>query len=348
MKNMLKLFSGILAIAAIVTLFSCQGPPGVAGTDGADGADGTNGTSGNVTCMTCHDESTDYAVKRTQFNESAHSLGTYYDRGGECSGCHSTEGFLARESFTAASDIYDLAIPEQTAISCKTCHKVHQDYAATDWDLTIASVVTETLYGTKSPEVASIAFGDLGNSNQCLQCHQARDRGNVPSNTSTADVETSSHWGPHYGVQGNVLFSNAGVNVGTGYPTDPHFHGKIENACVACHMHEDNHSLAVNLESCAGCHTSADNAEEKLVELETAVHTKLMELGAALATKGVMTEVTNELDEIIGYAPIGGTISADDARLVYNFMVVEEDGSAGMHNPSYIMKLLTNSIAAAK
>lgn len=337
---MRKIYNSILAVfafCAIVVLSSCEGPAGPAGEDAS------------ASCNACHNEKTDFTLKQTQFYESAHSAGTYYSRGGECSGCHSTEGFLATKDFTSASDIYDLALTEQTPISCRTCHNVHYAYDSTDWALSVSEVVSETLFGTLSPEHSSYAFGDYGSSNQCLQCHQSRDRGDVPSTTSTDPVlEMSSHWGPHYGVQGNVFHAQAGVHIeGTeSYPSAPNGHAQ-GTSCVSCHMHENDHRLVVNYDACVACHSSAENAEEMVATLEHEVHDLLFELGAALADKGVMTENT-EGEEITGYSPAGGDVAAADARAVWNYMVVYQDHSYGTHNPSYIKALLKNTIAAAK
>lgn len=351
MKKIYNLLFTLLTIASFSFLISCQGPPGVAGSDGADGAngidgtDGADGANGNGTCLQCHNEGTSFKAKQIQFDESAHSLGTYYSRGGECSGCHSTEGFLAREDFTSITEITELDLEDQTPIACRTCHTVHYTYTDNDWALTFYDEVTETLFGSESPDYSSTGLGDLGNSNQCVQCHQARDRGNVPGADATEAVEVNSHWGPHYGVQGNVLASSGGVEVGTGYSTD-NFH-KISNACITCHMHNNSHTLEVNLEACIGCHSSTDNAETKLTLLQESIHEKLFELGAILADQGVMVEEIED-GEIVGYAPEGGTINAKQAKALWNYQVVYEDHSYGVHNPSYIKKLLNNSIDLVK
>lgn len=328
----------LLSIAFLFGTFliSCEGPEGPPGEDGS------------AVCNACHNEGTAFTAKQSQFSASAHSLGTYYTREGQCAGCHSTEGFLARMDFTSISEIDSLGQDNQTPISCRTCHNVHMDYAETDYSLTFADQVTETIFGYTSPEHASSSFGDYGDGNMCLQCHQARDQGNVPSVTSTDSVKTSSRWGPHYGVQGNVLLAQGGVHiVGDSYPGTTAGHAGLSNACITCHMHEGDHTLAVNYDACATCHTSADNAEDLVADLEDEIHDLLFELGAALTAKGLMSE-TLEDGELVGYAPKRTTVHADDARAVYNYMVVYQDHSYGVHNPSYIRALLNNSIETLK
>lgn len=354
MKKINSVFFVLMALTTLTFLISCQGPPGVAGDDGNNGIDGVDGTDGNNgddgkdgngSCIECHSNSTLLKSKTLQYEASAHALGTYYSRGGECSGCHSTEGYLARMDFASISEIYDLAETDQTPISCYTCHNIHATHSDEDWSLTFYDEVTETIFGSKSPDYDSYGFGDHGNSNQCLQCHQARDRGNVPAADATADVTTgSTHWGPHYGVQGNVFVGQAGVHVGSGITSSNMQHGGIDNACITCHMQNANHTLEIDYEYCATCHQSVENSEEKVASLYTSVHDKLFELGALLEARGVMTE-NIENDEVVGYSPVNGTFSADEAKALWNYMVVYQDHSYGVHNPSYIKKLLDNSIA---
>ncbi len=342
MKKAYTNLLSVMAIVAMVFMIGCEGPDGPAGADGVDGT---------AECLTCHNEGTAFTEKQVQFAESAHSLGTYYTRDGECSGCHSTEGFLARKDFTSISEIYDLAEDIQTPISCRACHNVHYEYDETDWALSFMDIVDETLFGSKSPEYDSFSFGDFGNSNQCMQCHQSRDKENVPSLTSTADVNVYQYWGPHYGVQGNVLHAQAGIHIaGTEtYPTYPNGHtSMLSNACIDCHMHEGSHTLAVNYAACVGCHTDEDTAEGLVEDLEEEIHTSLFALGAILAEKGAMVESLED-GVLVGYVPAGGyggiDIPVADARAVFNYMVVYEDHSYGTHNPSYIKALLKNTIA---
>lgn len=333
MNNIFKNFLSISILCAAVFLISCEGPAGMIGEDGT------------AKCAACHNEKTHFAAKQSQFMASAHSKGTYSTRGGQCAGCHSTEGFLARASFSSIDEIDGLGVPNQTAISCRTCHNVHMEYDSTDWNLTFEDQVTETLFGYKSPDHDSYAFKDMGNSNQCLQCHQARDRGNVPGIASTDSVQTNGHWGPHYGVQGNLLHAQAGVNVaGSKSYEKPTFggHDDIGNACINCHMSNGDHTLAVNYESCVTCHKNGD-AKDKNEALHNEIHDLLFALGAKLADNGVMSAQMED-DEIVGYSPKSMKVEADQAKAIYNYMAVYQDHSYGAHNPSYTRALLTNSL----
>lgn len=360
MKKTIKLL-GILFLFGAV-LMSCEGPAGI---DGVDGVAGEPGADGTAVCMTCHNAGTDYAAKFDQFNESAHALGTYYSRSGDCSGCHSTDGYLARMDFTSADEIFDLALTDQSAISCRACHMVHTTYDETDWDLTFADQVTETILGIDNADVASGEFEDMGDVNMCVQCHQSRNPTGAPSATSTADVPLSHYWGPHHGPQGNILNSQGGVEIGTGYPTsafDPS--SSFAHDCITCHMNEGNHSLALDESACTTCHS---DIEDKLAAIQDEVETKLTSLGRTLAELGGLDPDTEEETiwngsehvttiDTVGYHAMGAgyggysdnLVSADLGRCVFNYLLIAEDQSMGVHNPDYIIALLDNTITLAE
>lgn len=355
-NNIFRLLTLALAAVAFAFVTACEGPQGEqgpAGPAGADGQDGTNGIDANETCKQCHNEGTDVLNAVTQqFGESGHAVGTYYDREGECAGCHNTEGFLSRVGLTGADEWAAVSgTSAKTQISCYTCHPIHATYTEADWGLTNVAQVT-TLFGLADASDGHDPYtmSDNGDNNLCLQCHQSRDRGGVPTPTSTEDVVISSpHWGPHYGIQGQVLLAYNHAGPGTGYPTEGvATHGGT--SCIGCHMDEKNHTLAFEYDNCAtgSCHGgNPDLVETKHDELKAEIHDDLFALGAYLTTQGAMKEVKED-DVIIGYAPAAGygqpvTVSAALGRGVWNYMTVYQDHSYGVHNPSYIRTLLANS-----
>ena len=362
-NNIFRLLT--LAIAAIAFAFvtSCEGPQGPAGPAGADGTDGANGAPGadaNETCKQCHNEGTDVLnTAQQQFGESGHAVGTYYDRSGECAGCHNTEGFISRVGLTGAAEWDAVAgTSAKTQISCYTCHPIHATYTDTDWGLTNTAQVT-TLLGLASDTDLQEPYTmtDLGTDNLCLQCHQSRDRGGVPTPDSDVDVTiTSSHWGPHYGIQGQVVLAYNTSGNGTGYPTaGASTHGGA--TCITCHMDSKNHSLAYDFDNCAAtCHGGGgdgDGVEDKQKALKTEIHDALFALGAYLADPAVDAMTVNYEDDgvtVAGYSPKGSSstpnvVSAAVGRAVWNYMTVYQDHSYGTHNPSYIRKLLANTKA---
>lgn len=353
-NRILQFFTLMMCAIAFAFVTGCEGPTGPAGPNGTNGTDGLNGINGvdaNETCKICHNDDTDVLVaKGDQFEEGKHSNGTYYDRDGECSACHNTEGFLAREGFTDEWTEIQAFAGAESAISCYTCHSIHEAYDADDWNLTYATQVTKSFFGQLSPDYEPISFKDYESANLCLQCHQARDRGDVPGATSTAGLTiSSSHWGPHYGVQGSVLHSSGGVNLSgnLNYPTEGlgHAGAVADVSCTDCHMYNGNHNLEVNFDACTSCHADTD-WDDQVEAFQKGIHDKMFELGALLTTQGMMTEDI-ESSVIVGYEPKTGAVAtAEQAKGVYNYMVVYQDHSKGVHNAKYMEALLQNSIDA--
>ncbi|MBN2681684.1 MAG: cytochrome c3 family protein, partial [Bacteroidales bacterium] len=299
----------------------------------------------NESCTQCHNENTTLKAKMVQFAESTHALGTYYTRGGECAACHSNEGFLARMSYSSLSELSTFVAEENTPISCYTCHNIHANGDASDLSLTFTAQVTGSILGFTSPDISQTTFPNYGDGNLCLQCHQSRDRGNIPGLESTADVTLNGHWGPHYGAQGEILVSAGAVEFGTGYPAIGSGHGAISDACISCHMVNGDHRMTVDYDACVTCHTAGD-AEDKTDAIQIEIHDQLFTLGAALEGLGAMeAEYDTDGVTVIGYSPLGVTVSADIAKLVWNYELVYSDHSLGVHNPTYVRAILTNSLA---
>ena len=99
----------------------------------------------------------------------------------------------------------------------------------------------------------------------------------------------------------------------------------------------------LNLGGClvSGCHTDEDalinSVETKTEEIEGL----LADLKTLLEAKGIMDTVDHP-----GYLNVPGTYANELAGAFYNYKVIEEDRSHGMHNYKYTKTLLENSIAA--
>jgi hypothetical protein len=65
------------------------------------------------------------------------------------------------------------------------------------------------------------------------------------------------------------------------------------------------------------------------------------DLKALLESNGIMDTVAHP-----GYLVVPGTYSNELAGAFYNYKVIEEDRSHGLHNYKYTKTLLENSIAA--
>jgi hypothetical protein len=349
MKRFTYLLSLTLAAFALaaVGFIGCEGPAGPAGTAGANGTDGTDGVDANASCTECHDESTDIYVKRLQAANSKHLTGGDFERSdAECAGCHTHEGFLERMEAGNFYATTDVANPSPQ--NCRTCHNIHINYDASD-------------FAIRYPDPVKLAINDVtvdvAAGNVCANCHQPNLLD--PSYTIGGDSIsiTNKRWGPHHGPQSAMLWGTTAYEV-AGSVTYPDAGSKMhaQVGCTTCHMPEaygnqaGGHTLRMTYEyhggdedwvaGCTDCHSGAEdfdiNGKKTMVaELTDSLHHMLMAEGL-LDADGYLVASSS--------APL--KVSPEEAGLIYNFKFVEEDLSEGVHNPSYAMAVLQNSIEA--
>ena len=253
-----------------------------------------------------------------------------------------------------ASTTFDNPTPQ----NCRTCHKIHTTYTGADFDRQYNEPHDLWLTGT------TVDFGD---GNLCAQCHQPRTSYDIPVVGGGDVTFTSSRFGPHHGAQGAMLGGDAGYEVAGSESYDgPFLHATDarSNGCPTCHMapgygvqsgghtmimsYERFGSLTPNTTGCETCHASADDWDDfdyggKQTEVENlilAIQDKLIIAGIIDAADDGLTHI----DDVGGAN--GGTYSEAVAGAYWNYITVLEDRSMGVHNPPYIIALLTNALAA--
>ena len=348
MKKKISLISVLggfaILLAGALVISSCEGPQGPAGTDGKDGTDGTNGVDGNVTCLACHSEGNMEAIQQ-QFAGSQHSSGAiavdYAGGRASCTKCHSHEGFVA---FAAGLADQDIANP--SAWECGTCHGLHVTFEEDDYALRLSDAISFIFDETVT--------ADFANGNLCVNCHQSRRaEPNVSDPGETFEI-SSTHYGPHHGAQGNVLYGAGMAEIpgDIAYPA-PGSAAHMDLSCTGCHMGEfdveenaGGHTYWPTVGSCTSCHSGLEDFDYNGAQTE--VEALLVELRDILLAQGVLTG-----DEEHGYHPVNerdnpgeATFSMVQAQEFFNWIGLEEDRSLGVHNPNYVMALLKNTIAA--
>jgi len=88
----------------------------------------------------------------------------------------------------------------------------------------------------------------------------------------------------------------------------------------------------------SGCHSDASTVVGDFEDLEAEVDGLLAQLKTLLDAQGITAEGSDN--------SISGTYPAVVAGACLNYKAIVEDRSHGAHNPTYIKKLLNNSIAA--
>lgn len=339
MKKLLTLFfvlPGLILALIIATSCTKEGPQGPAGEDG------------NASCGECHDSGEDFMSKVFQWEMSVHATGLNYDRNrNSCAPCHTSMGF--REILETGADTTLASIENPTPINCYTCHKIHETYTESDWDLRTISAISFREGG---------ATFDYGNANLCANCHQSRKASPYPGDaggTIEFDDDVSYRWGPHHGPQANLFagVSKSGAyEVGGSYQNSWHTNN-FTDACNVCHMalppygdHWGGHTFSMgslNTTGCttSGCHSDGDAVEDNVEEKSAIIDDLLINLKTLLEDQGIMDTIDNP-----GYLNVPGTYSNELAGAFYNYKLIYEDRSHGMHNYQYTKTLLENSIAA--
>jgi hypothetical protein len=335
MRGKLGLLTPLALLCMLSLLFAlaaCEGEQGAQGVAGADGTDA------DVLCTEqCHTDDAsalqDWILSFQQETEAsghAHAE-SFVRRDADCSGCHTTEGYQYR-----VANGTTIAIANSSRISCFACHAPHSNenfnmrkQGATDWIIGAGSY-------------------DKGNSNTCAMCHQGNE---ADPAIAVADTITNKRWGPHHGPQSNMLAGHGAYDFGTPISaTHPHNGAGVPNGCVDCHMSaqpedgmagghsfqmmfEYHGSFSVNDTGC-GCH-AGQNLNAKLTAAQTAYENAVRQLGGDLVTLGWI-----DTDTIYVAVP-SDVIDADGRGAIWNYRMLLEESSEGVHNPTYINGVIT-------
>lgn len=209
---------------------------------------------------------------------------------------------------------------------------IHTNYDENDWDL--LTVSSHDLF-----------FGgvnvDLGEkSNICIYCHQDKNRDELPVSGGSNVEITSIHWSPHHGPEINIIMGVDGYEFsGTHSYPSPGSNGHKAPACFTCHMSisadmTGGHTFAASLPTCVACHEDIESFDMDYVQ--TDVQQMLAD---------IRTECRNRLwlDTIYSDLIVPHSLSPDDAGVLHNYILIGEDESFGVHNPLYVVALLTNT-----
>jgi hypothetical protein len=339
LREITKLLFVALLVLFIIPACVKEGPPGLDGADGEDGLAGADGADGHVTCLVCHGSDNIENIQG-QFAMSGHGVGEVTmgreEWSSGCVKCHTPVGFV---HYSKTGENLG-SVESSGAWECNTCHGLHKSFDSDDYALRLSDPVVSIFDPSTTMDMN-------GNSNLCVNCHQSRAA--EPNQASPGETfrVTSTHYGPHYGTQGNVL---AGVGFAeiTGsidYPTAGSADHLEQASCVGCHMGEfsggeGGHSWKPSLDACNQCHDeSTDDFDYSGVQ--TTVKQDLDELRDKLLELGILAG-----DEEHGYHPVAGTYPMLQAQAFFNWKGLKEDSSYGVHNPKYVEALLFNTLEA--
>lgn len=306
--------------------------------------------TGTGACSQCHDDPPHH-IKTATWEQSAHAVTTTDPAGNaSCVGCHTNNGFIGRMSGATTLDT------TYGAIECETCHEPHGQ--------TIPSTAVH-LIRNEGPVVLAdgTKVSDAGAGSLCMECHQAREA----AATYVDSTPGSSHWGPHEGPQADMLEGVNGYTYGQTIPTSAH-QWVVQDTCVGCHMQTVASTDPAYM--LAGDHTfkmsatpaGASSPEDIVAICQTCHGPDITQFNFPLfdyantgTIQGVQTEVQDLLNQLSTLLPPAGqpktSLSIDSTwtkpqlEAAWNWLLVTNDGSLGIHNTAYTVGLLKASIA---
>jgi hypothetical protein len=330
--RLLELFAGAAALLAIILLYSgCERKVVY-----ENGGDQTSLSS----CFTCHGEDGLLLAAEGEWRNSIHASGNNVDYtnrlGSSCPQCHDHQGFVEYLATGSVSPPYD----QVSSIHCFTCHSPHVRGNL--------SLRTDAPYTLENGEIFN-----HGPANLCVNCHHSR----LSAATITDNQPVSEHWGPHHGPQGDLL------NASNGYEFDGYDYGNTGHAnifnnvgCIGCHMGNPQTHIGYRIGGHSFNMVYYDIIEDTALTL-VGVCQQCHPSTESFDHDGIQTEVDSLLEELETLLYAAGVIGADAhpfdddtipdvnvAGALYNFLVVEEDRSHGVHNPEYIVDLLESAI----
>jgi len=224
-----------------------------------------------------------------------------------------------------------------------------------DWSVSTDCRACHTGYGV---EVAAAGVVDIptmdgfeaGVGALCASCHNGR---RVP------DPAAERRSAPHHSVQSDVLTASGGMPLeGVTYSSNT-AHATVTNACVACHFDESgdgpaSHTLAPYFGACESgdCHGDPMNAD---VTARADYDGDGTVEGFQQEVQGLLDDVDAAITDELGggkYVAGGGSIAFSDEAsqtvapsnelyaATYNRVMIEYDGSLGIHNPAFVVGLL--------
>ena len=377
----LKLTINLIIVALSFTLFQCTSEyiaiPGVDGIDGVDGVDGIDGLDTSAAaCISCHPNSHRDPIIEA-YASSVHGTGSSYAYAGtreSCAACHNNEGFIDYiETGAVAVGGYGVA----NRLTCTGCHSSHRSF---DFETDGNDYAVRTLDGVDLRVFAendalpdyTIDYGDA--SNLCANCHQPRRGTPTVADYPGKYLQTSGHWGPHHGPQTALLEGLLGAYTAftlvEDIPAVQQATHRTGSSCVQCHMGgtsdgSQGHTWAPGIAACTSCHETMTQIPPNGIDgLKTE-----METLAALLKNVVGQKISNkdaegntvpyylvfEADGVTPVEQVGividghpetGLFDLKDAEAAWNYLLVLEDKSGGIHNPAYARAIIRNSIAA--
>jgi hypothetical protein len=255
--------------------------------------------------------------------------------------------------------------------------RVYDEATVGDWNLTNnivvdAATAQSELFNNPSVQYATVTVTNLGTSATCVECHNARRLGMNQNGTNGLYGVTST---PHDSTAAEAFLGIGAMDYGVQMGNS--FHTYLAR-CTTCHMYQGNtagntvgdHTFSMahvdgndeyqNVAACNQCHTEpvtdfdfiAVNGQDYdgngIIEgVQTETQGLLDSLGFLMKTTGVSIttnaegHVTN-ISSSSGYST-NAVIKAAQRKVLWNWLTEYREGSFGVHNTQWTVRLLQTS-----
>ncbi len=262
--------------------------------------------------------------------------------------------------------------------TCVVCHDPHDPGSVSSLGNDVKLRVT----GDTPLLPAGFQALGVGKGAMCITCHNSRNGGtgvvvngaevvalHEDDSTHPAFATLAAFSAPHEACQGDVVMGRNAYFV-QGVRSA---HSNIQNSCTACHMEvsppppilgypsQTNHTFEANLNICSQCHGLLDGAavqasvQAELDGLQHAIEAAVRRAYFPAATTVVYAGGRVPTLSVDGAAPVNFstvvTLAASPinldlfAKANWNWSLIEQDFSKGVHNPSFAHEVLFASKA---
>ncbi len=261
-----------------------------------------------------------------------------------CSDCH--------DGFVFSTGVFDEARAFEgnaTAFDCQACH------TGAGAELIKSGIVDASMPQNKGSFITENF--EAGSGALCITCHNNR-RNPTDLVAKYKQGESAITLPHHEGGAASLFTGKGGAELpGVTYASST-AHTNLEDSCVTCHMPKTSegymsHTFAMEPayigEACGSCHVGAKDYNINGFQDEVAAKLEVLK-------KAIMEDVGIATLEYDGhnwkYADAAGTeidkgaFSQEAYAAFYNFIMIQDDGSLGIHNPRYTMSLIDESYKA--
>ena len=325
-----------------------------------------NFTSVDVTmdaslCGQCHTDA--HHPTYDEWQTSAHAAGATWTSSSppglraSCSKCHN--GMVSAAYLDDPQNFVPPTVNPTQLVrhTCAVCHDAHgNDNPGSLRDASVTDVWLPN----------NVLVEEAGAGRLCISCHNGR---RTETDVLGQINNGSSNFGPHHSIQGDALKGvNAYQTLAPGFPWSSSKHILVEDACVACHTHEHagdpeagipnfmGHDFLPTTEACVRCHGPLTDFEDIFAKADfdgngsiEGVQVEIRGL-LGLLQQTIIDKSRNDsvrMDFINNFIPtLGDTTKSTRVQREagYNWAYVDYDGSSGVHNTTYSVQLLQQSI----